>query len=160
MHQDSNFSTSLPTLVIFQKNICLSFLAESGLMWLCTGTSLQRQDFSLVVGCGRRSAWALYLTHKLCRCGVQKVQLPQGRWDLSSLTRDLTHTPCIGKQVLNHWTTKEVHVFWIILVALLMDVEKNGLQDCKTLLSSGPSEAVLKTAKLILMMQRTVSTRT
>ena len=85
--------------------------------------------------------------------------MPQGRWDLTSLTRDLTHVPCIGKQILNHWTTKEVLVFWIILIALLMDVE-NGLQDCKALLSSGPSEAVLKAAKRILMMQRTVSTRT
>ena len=86
--------------------------------------------------------------------------MPQGRWNLSSLTRDLTHAPCIGKQILNLWTTKEVLVFWIILIALLMDVEENGLQDCKALLSSGPSEAVLKAAKLILMMQRTVSTRT
>ena len=83
--------------------------------------------------------------------------MPRG---LRSPARDRTHIPSIGKQVLNHWTTKEVHVFWIILVALLMDVEKNGLQDCKALLSSGPSEAVLKTAKLILMTQRTVSTRT
>ena len=25
--------------------------------------------------------------------------------DLSSLTRDQTHVPCIVKQTLNHWTT-------------------------------------------------------
>ena len=29
-------------------------------------------------------------------------------WDLSSLTRDRTHTPCIGRRSLNHWTTREV----------------------------------------------------
>ena len=29
-------------------------------------------------------------------------------WDLSSLTRDQTHTPCIGRQSLNHWTAREV----------------------------------------------------
>ena len=29
-------------------------------------------------------------------------------WDLNSLTRDLTHTPCIGRQVLHHWATREV----------------------------------------------------
>ena len=29
-------------------------------------------------------------------------------WDLSSPARDRTHTPCIGKQSLNHWTTSEV----------------------------------------------------
>ena len=25
----------------------------------------------------------------------------------SSQTRDQTHIPCIGRQILNHWTTKE-----------------------------------------------------
>ena len=29
-------------------------------------------------------------------------------WDLSSPTRDRTHVPCIGRQILNHWTTREV----------------------------------------------------
>ena len=28
----------------------------------------------------------------------------------SSQTRDLAHVPCIGRQVLNHWTTREVPV--------------------------------------------------
>ena len=28
---------------------------------------------------------------------------PQGMWDLSSPTRDRTHTPCIGKRSLNQW---------------------------------------------------------
>ena len=31
-----------------------------------------------------------------------------GMWCLSSLTRDWTHTPCIGRWNLNHWTTREV----------------------------------------------------
>ena len=26
----------------------------------------------------------------------------------SSLTRDQTHIPCIGRQILNYWTTREV----------------------------------------------------
>ena len=29
-------------------------------------------------------------------------------WDLNSLTRDQTCVPCIGRQILNHWTTREV----------------------------------------------------
>ena len=33
---------------------------------------------------------------------------PGGLWDPSSLPRDRTHTPCIGRQSLNHWTTGEV----------------------------------------------------
>ena len=32
-------------------------------------------------------------------------------WDLSYLTRDQTHVPCIGRQILNQWTTKEVPAF-------------------------------------------------
>ena len=38
---------------------------------------------------------------------------PQGMWDLSSLTRDQTCTPCIiRRQSLNHWTTREIsHLF-------------------------------------------------
>ena len=29
-------------------------------------------------------------------------------WELSFLTRDLTHTGCIGRQSLNHWIAREV----------------------------------------------------
>ena len=36
----------------------------------------------------------------------------QGMWDLSSPTRDRTHTPCIGRQSLNHWTAREVPSLW------------------------------------------------
>ena len=32
-------------------------------------------------------------------------------WDLSSLTRDWTHAPCIGTWSFNHWTTREVPAF-------------------------------------------------
>ena len=31
-----------------------------------------------------------------------------GMWDLRSSTRDQTHTPCTGKESLNHWAVKEV----------------------------------------------------
>ena len=31
-------------------------------------------------------------------------------WDLSSLTRDQTLVPSIARQILNHWTTREVLV--------------------------------------------------
>ena len=32
---------------------------------------------------------------------------PQGMLDLSSSIRDRTHTPCIGRQTVHHWTTRE-----------------------------------------------------
>ena len=31
-----------------------------------------------------------------------------GMWNLSFPTRDLTPVPCIGRQILNQWTTKDV----------------------------------------------------
>ena len=31
-------------------------------------------------------------------------------WDLNSLTRNRTQTPCIGRQSLNHWTAREAPV--------------------------------------------------
>ena len=34
--------------------------------------------------------------------------VPRGMWDLNSPTRDLAHVHCIGRQILNHWTTREV----------------------------------------------------
>ena len=33
---------------------------------------------------------------------------PWGMWVFSSLTRDWTHTPCVGRWSLNHWTTRDV----------------------------------------------------
>ena len=37
---------------------------------------------------------------------------PRSMWDLSFLTRDQIHTPCIGRWRLNHWTTREVLPKW------------------------------------------------
>ena len=45
--------------------------------------------------------------HRPCSCGMW-AYLPHGMWDVSFLTRDQTHVPCIGRQILNHWTTREV----------------------------------------------------
>ena len=40
-------------------------------------------------------------------CGTQ-ASLPRGMWDPSSLIRDRTHVPCIGRWILHHWLTREV----------------------------------------------------
>ena len=39
-----------------------------------------------------------------------------GMWNLNSLTGDQTFTPCIEKQSLNHWTTKEVPFVVVVVV--------------------------------------------
>ena len=43
-----------------------------------------------------------------CFCFMFWFFWPWDMWDLSSLTRDQTHTPCIRRQSLNHWTAREV----------------------------------------------------
>ena len=45
--------------------------------------------------------------HGLSRCGPQ-AWLPLGVQDLSSLSRDRIHIPCIGRWILNQWTASEV----------------------------------------------------
>ena len=46
------------------------------------------------------------------------VSWPRGMWDFSSPTRDQTHTPCIGRRSLNHWTPREVPGNDFLLVVL------------------------------------------
>ena len=43
----------------------------------------------------------------LSSCGAQ-AWLPCSMWGLSSLTRDPTHVLYVERQILNHWTTREV----------------------------------------------------
>ena len=44
---------------------------------------------------------------------------PQSTWDLSSPTRGWTWTPCIGRQSLNHWATREVPIPCIFMHQLI-----------------------------------------
>ena len=39
---------------------------------------------------------------------VSGLSCPHSTWDASTLTRDQTYVPCIGRWILNHWTTREV----------------------------------------------------
>ena len=40
----------------------------------------------------------------------------RGMWDLSFLSRDQTHAPCIRRRSVNHWTAKSFlnYVFFIL----------------------------------------------
>ena len=76
----------------------LVFLLHGGFLSLwCAGFSLQ---------------WLLLLR------GTGSVTL----WQVdSSWTRDQTHAPCIGKWILNHWTTGEIlHLFFLVAVLFTM----------------------------------------
>ena len=50
---------------------------------------------------------SLVVAHRLSTFCTQ-TQLSHGMWELSSLTRDRTLVPYIGRQVLNHWTTRDI----------------------------------------------------
>ena len=51
--------------------------------------------------------WGFRASHQLSSCSTW-AWLPHSRWDLSSLTRDRTHVPCIRRWILHHWNTREV----------------------------------------------------
>ena len=48
---------------------------------------------------------------------------PRGMYNLSSPTRDQTCFLCIGRQSLNHWTTREVPT--VLLASLVTQLVKN-----------------------------------
>ena len=51
--------------------------------------------------------------------------MPGGMWDLSSPTRDRTHLPCFGRQILYHWTTREVPLTFHVTEEI--EAKKNSL---------------------------------
>ena len=51
----------------------------------------------------------------------------QGMWDPSSSTGDRTHTPCIGRRSLNHWTAREVPIKSIFRLLLIVLVQSSTL---------------------------------
>ena len=78
----------------FLRNLIVTILFIYG----CTGSLLQYAGFSY---CG---AWALGL-----QTSVVVVPGLIAPWHVeSSQSRDQTHVLCIGRQILNHWTTGEV----------------------------------------------------
>ena len=86
----------------FLKVFIYLFLAPSGLccrtrdIGCCTQNLLL---FHLGFSCGSKASLQLESSH-----------LPQGMWDFSSLTRDRTLVPCIERQILNHWNTRDVPI--------------------------------------------------
>ena len=77
-------------------------------LFVCIGSYLPHvgsfvAEHRLLSSCG---AWAPEcLGPVFAACGLS---CPHGMWDIGSQTRDGTHVPCIGKQILNHRTTREV----------------------------------------------------
>ena len=81
------FTTEPPgePLIILQKSYII-FLKKLWLHWVFTGAD----GASLAA--------------------VPRLNRPHSVWDVSSPSRDRTHTPCTGRKILNYWTTREVPV--------------------------------------------------
>ena len=83
------------------------YLAELGLSCIVRGL------FAVVLGLSSHSwsASSLAIVHRLEFVGSKLWGVglgARGMWDLSFLTRNPTCISCITKQILNHWTPKEV----------------------------------------------------
>ena len=76
--------------------VCLS------LLWLCWVFIVVRGGFSNCVT--QASLVAARGLGCPAACGI----LPHGMWDLDSPPRDQTRVSCIGRRILDHWTTREV----------------------------------------------------
>ena len=92
--------------------LCLFVFAIPGLpggKWaLCWGTQAFSSCGSWAFCHGTRASLVIGSgACRLCSYGM-KAWFPQGKWDLSSLTRDQTCILCIGRRILNHWTTRGV----------------------------------------------------
>ena len=62
---------------------------------------------------------------KLSSCSMWSLEhmgFSCSMWDLNSPTRDQTRVPCIARWILNHWTTREVPGY--ILMLILISVPK------------------------------------
>ena len=118
------FQKSFSLFYVFLTKMLPFFLAALGLrccVWAFP--SCVERGLLFVVVCGLLIAVAsLVVEHGLQACELQQLWLEGSRaqaqqwymglvalWHVgSSRTRDRTHVPCIGRWILNHWTTREV----------------------------------------------------
>ena len=99
------------------------FHHAGSLLW---HTSSSRVAVHRLPGCGARAlehAASVAAAHRFSSCDLP-AQLPRGMWDLHSLIRDQTHISCIGRRILNHWTTREVPEAGTLLLKRLIQKDK------------------------------------
>ena len=99
------------------------FLAASSLKLRHAGSFIVM--CRLFSNCGAWTQW----------CGM-RASLPHSMWDLSSPTRGWTCVPCIGRQILNHWTAREVLHIYFRISSSQPCLKTTGLYENLLLLSS------------------------
>ena len=85
--------------------------------------------FLIFFWCGPFIKFLLYLL-QYCFCILCFVFWPRGVWDLSSLTRDWTHIPCIRRKSLSHWTTREVPTMMLLSTLTILPCISHYLYLC------------------------------
>ena len=104
-HPASCIEPGLATHFIYDTiriSIWLFFLKKYLFIFGCVRSSLHHAGFFLTMSCGL-SSWGTGLSSY-----SMQAYLTQRMWDHSSPARGWTHIPCIGRQILNHWTSREV----------------------------------------------------
>ena len=94
---------------------CLFIYGCTGSLLLLMGFSLVEASRGLLSRCGARashcSVFSCFRAQPLRACGFQQLQHAGlvAPWHVeSSWTKDQTRVPFIGRQILNHWTTREI----------------------------------------------------
>ena len=103
----------------------------------CCGARALGTRASVVVVCGLSSCGLRALEHRLSSLWRMGLVAP---WHVeSSWTRDRTHVPCIGRQILNHCATREVQYedYLIVLACLLRHCSSSERGDAALLLPDG-----------------------
>ena len=65
-----------------------------------------------------RGLWSLQASVVVGR----RLSCSAGMWDLTSLTRDQTHIPCTARQILDHWTTREVLIAFFLMTISMCSI--------------------------------------
>ena len=74
--------------------------------------------------------WALwFVTHRL-PSWVAWAHLLHSTCDLSSLTWDWTWVPCVGRQILNHWATREVPGLCLLYLSFILIILRGLPSTC------------------------------
>ena len=96
-HSTGNYSLYFAITFLFW--LCVGFLSSCGEWGLLFSCSVEASQFS----CCR--AWALECASFSSLWHISLVALQHVE---SSRTRNLTHEPCTGRQIPNHWVNREV----------------------------------------------------
>ena len=110
-----SLNNTLPIYLLFLSACTGSSLLQAGFLqrWrvgatLCCGVQASHgSGFSCCRAQALGTQASVVATHRLSSCGTWAFVAP--RHMESSGTRDRTHVPCIGRRILTHCTTREVH---------------------------------------------------